>query len=188
MRILCLGNADNLGIRVYNWLRKSGVSTDLCRVTADEDSKRGSINFYQKEDSTNIFIYKKNLHTVRLEALWGSAFIDSLNKKYDCVLITGGFHALLLSSMLKVPKIFIPVGYEVSYHAASFRNFPNIIKELTNLKSSLGNFFYSTLARRALSRCSAIADSYPLNVEICKKLGLGSKIKFLGLGLFLKYL
>ena len=46
MRFLCIGNADNVGIRVYTWMKKRKLDVTLYRITADEDIKRGNPYLY----------------------------------------------------------------------------------------------------------------------------------------------
>ena len=53
MRLLCLGNGDNIGIRLYTWMKKRKLDVTLYRVCADEDQLRGNPYFYLSKSEIN---------------------------------------------------------------------------------------------------------------------------------------
>lgn len=186
MRILCLGNGDNLGVRVYSELRKSIKNISLCRLVADEDFLRGNPSFYLEKKELNennqIHTLDINLLTIRNSSFFGSAIIENFNKNYDVVLVTGGWHALIYSRKIKLPKIFIPVGYEIHRKAREYRGLPNIKELLLNFRQTLRNYFYGWLTRNSLSKVTKILDWFPPTVAVNKSLGFEKKILFMAFG------
>ena len=50
MKILCIGNVYNNGVRLYSQLRDEIQNVTLYRITADEDIKRGNPYLYLNKD------------------------------------------------------------------------------------------------------------------------------------------
>jgi hypothetical protein len=186
MKILCLGNRDNLGIRTYLWLAEAGYDVQLYRVIADEDPMRSNPCFYldrnQLQLDPAIKCLQEDLLQIRNYALRGGDIIDQINQYFDVVLVAGGWHALLMSRKIKKPKIFIPVGSEVHSKAREYPGLPKISKILTDCRGSLRNHFYGWLTRNSLNNTTKILDWFPVNVAIEKRLGLGNKIIYMAFG------
>ena len=101
MKFLCIGNADNLGIRVYTWMKKRKLDVTLYRVIADEDKLRGNPYLYlpksEVNEDPNIISINDDLLKIRNISLFGDKIINHINKTYDFVILTGGWHALMFS-------------------------------------------------------------------------------------------
>ncbi len=186
MRFLCVGNADNVGIRVYTWMKKRKLDVTLYRVVADEDKFRGNPYFYlsksEVDEDPKIFSIHDPMIKIRFISLLGGREIREINKNFDAVLITGGLHALLYSRKIKLPKIFIHVGYEIHYHAARCRGFPEIKLLLSSIRDTLREYFYCNLTRSSLSKVTKILDWFPPTVSVNKSLGFGDKIIYMSFG------
>ena len=186
MKLLCLGNADNVGVRLYSWLNDNNVDVTLYRLAADEDPQRGNPLHYlskdQIEKNPKIHLIEDDLLKIRFVSLLGGSLIKTINESFDAVVITGGFHALLFSRKIKLPKIFIHVGYEIHYHAAKFRGIPKLSKLLKNPRGVLRNHFYSWLARKSMHSVDKILDWFPPTVAVNKALGFEKKIIYMSFG------
>lgn len=186
MKVLCLGNADNVGVRLYAWLSDKSIDVSLYRLSADEDSQRGNPYFYlskeEVDNNSNIKCINDNLLKIRNTSLFDSELIKEINKDFDIVIITGGWHALLLSRKITVPKIFIHVGYEIHSKAKEFRGLPSISELIFNFHQTLRSYFYGWLTRSSLSKVTKILDWFPPTVAVNKALGFENKIIYLAFG------
>lgn len=185
MKILCIGNADNLGIRVYLWLKEYAQNVELYRLAIDEDPKRGNPYLYASKDeidrNPDVLLIKDRPLKILWASLFGSRIINRINKNFDFVIITGGYHALSLSRKIKTPKIFIPIGYEIDYYAG-FRGVSKFSDILTNPRHLLRNYIYRWIARDSLSSVDKYLDWFPPTVKISKNLGFESKIVYIAYG------
>ena len=186
MRILCLGNSDNVGIRTYLWLKEAGESVTLYRLKADEDPKRGNPLFYIDEKELNS---DKNIREIALPLLYirnisifSSQEIIDIQNNYDIVIITGGWHALLYSRRINLPKIFMPVGYEIHQKAREYRGIPTFKEIFITPIQTLRNYFYGWLTRNSLLKVTKILDWFPPTVAINKSLGFADKIIYMAFG------
>ena len=186
MRLLCLGNADNIGIRLYTWMKKRKLDVTLYRVCADEDQLRGNPYFYLSKSEINedpkILSINQPMTKIRFISLMGGKEIKKINQNFDVVVITGGLHALLYSRKIKLPKIFIQVGYEIHHHAARCRGFPKIKHLFYSLRDTLREYFYCNLTRSSLRRATKIMDWFPPTVAVYKSLGFNKKIIYMAFG------
>jgi hypothetical protein len=186
MKILCLGNGDNLGVRTYMPLKENGHDVTLYRIVADEDPLRGNPMFYfsKKElyEDKNIHALDMDMLTIRNTSLFGSKLINDINQNYDIVIVSGGWHALIFSRKITIPKIFILVGYEVHTKAKEYRGIPKIKELFADFRQTLRNYFYGWLTRNALSRVSRILDWFPPTVAVNKSLGFEKKIIYMAFG------
>ena len=186
MKILCLGNGDNIGVRVYSWLREYGQDVTLYRIQADEDPLRGNPALYldQNDIKNNpaISLLSNDLLSIRNISLFGGKLINDINKNYDFVIITGGWHALLYSRKIKKPKLFIYVGYELHTKAKEYQGFPKLQKLQQSIWGTLRNHFYGWLTRSSFRRVNKYLDWFPPGVAVAKSLGLEHKIIYMATG------
>jgi glycosyltransferase involved in cell wall biosynthesis len=183
LKILCLGNADNVGIRIYLWLKESDQEVELYRLAVDEDQKRGNPYLYSPKEEVDedpkIQLIKDSLLRILGVSIFGSKQIDYINKNFDLVLITSGYHALSLSNKIHLPKILLPIGHEIQ--CAGFRVL-KLADILIHPRHLLRNFIYRGLAKKALFAVDRIFESTPDNISILKSLGLERKIDYVGFG------
>lgn len=186
MKLLCLGNGDNVGIRTYSWLKEEGHNVQLYRITADEDPLRGNPYLYIEgekiDNDINIKSMNYNLLDIRKISLCGGGIIQKINNTFDAVIITGGWHALLFSRKIMLPKIFMPVGYEIHQKAREYRGLPLNFDLVLNFRQTLRNYFYGWLTRNSLNRTKKIFDWFPPTVAINKSLGNEKKILYMAFG------
>lgn len=186
MKILCLGNADNFGIRVYDWLNQLGMDVSLCRLAADESPERGDPYLYLSADQIDrnpkIWSVDMTMRDVLVKSLAGSELTRRINSEYDVVVITGGIQGMILSRMITLPKILIHIGYEIHYYADKFRGFPSARALIKRPRHVLGNHICCAISRNALSRIDKVADWFPPTVAVNKSLGFDDKIFYLAFG------
>lgn len=186
MRILCLGNADNFGVRVYTWLKEQGMDVSLCRLIADESPERGNPYFYlpaeEIDNNPKIWAIDMRARELIARSVLGGSLIRKINQDYDIVIITGGIQAMLLSRMIDLPKILIHIGYEIHFYADKFRGIPSPLAVIQKPRHVLGNHCYCKLARSALSRVTRVLDWFPPTVAVNKSLGFEDKILYLAFG------
>lgn len=186
MKILCLGNGDNIGVRVYSWLKEHNQDVDLYRTQADEDPLRGNPYLYlEKDDIENnphVTLISDDLLTIRHISLFGGKLIDEINKKYDFVIITGGWHALIYSRKIKKPKLFIYVGYELHTKAKEYRGLPSIEELRKSLRETLRQYFYGWLTRSSFQRVDKYLDWFPPGLAVTRSLGMLDKVIYMAFG------
>ncbi|MCX7353119.1 MAG: hypothetical protein NTW22_07660 [Proteobacteria bacterium] len=190
MRILCLGNGDNVGVRVYLKLKNYKQNVKLYRLLADEDPQRGNPYLYFSKDqvdkNNDIKPINDDLLKIRNISLFSSKATGEINDSFDIVFITGGWHALIYSRKIKLPKIFIPVGYEIHRKAREYKAIPNMKELFLNFRQTIRNYFYGWLTRNSLSKVTKILDWFPPTVAVNKSLGFEDKILYMAFGEDLK--
>ncbi|MCP4884893.1 MAG: DUF4350 domain-containing protein, partial [Flavobacteriales bacterium] len=87
MKILCLGNADNIGARLYTWLKAEGKDVTLMRTPFDEGGGERSDPELYNVNPKETHLINLTLYETILPSLFSSKNIRNLNKKFDIVLI-----------------------------------------------------------------------------------------------------
>lgn len=186
MKILCLGNGDNIGVRVYSWLKEYNQDVSLYRIQADEDPLRGNPYLYlEKNDIDNnprVTLISDDTMTIRNIAVFGGHSIHEINKNYDFVIITGGWHALLYSRKIKKPKLFIYVGYELHTKAREYRGLPSAKELRESPRETLRKYFYGWLTRSSFRRVDKYLDWFPPGLAVTRSLGLLDKVIYMAFG------
>jgi hypothetical protein len=184
VKILCLGNADNVGIRLYSWMKEAGHDLELYRLAVDEEPKRGNPYLYlpkeKIDEDPNIHLIKDSLLRILWVSVFGSKRVDYINKNFDFVIITSGYHALSLSGKIHLPKVLLPIGQEI--HFAAFRGISKLANIFTHPRHLIRNYLYRWLSRKALSAVDTIFEPVSQNTRIIKSLGLEKKIAYIALG------
>ena len=165
------GNADNIGYRIGVSFYKLGHEVKLIRT---DEFGRGNPELYVK---SSLPMDKLDLSGFNLRKVffYGHDVFTDLNKNYDIAIISG-WNALIVSRHLKIPKFFIPVGYEIHTHARLNRFFPNPAKLLLNFSEIKRNYFYSYLTRYSLKKIDYICDWFTFTLKVYKSLGLTSRV------------
>lgn len=186
MKILCLGNGDNIGVRLYSWLREYRQNVTLYRIQADEDRLRGNPYLYLEkndiENNPHVVLISDDLLAIRNIALFGGKLIDEINKNYDFVIITGGWHALIYSRKIKKPKLFIYVGYELHTKAKEYRGLPSVKEIRQSVWITLRNYFYGCLTRSSFQKVDKYLDWFPAGLAVTQSLGLLNKVIYMAIG------
>lgn len=184
-KIAFLGNPDNFGIRHVLWLRKLGY--DACLYRSDE-GKRGDITHYYPDYALNKpdWIRPLSLNYKEFIQLFffpkrAKAFFKEINENFDCVWISGPM-ALVLSKFVHLPKLFIPVGYEVSYFASK-RNRPikYYLSQMSPIMLLKDTFVYRQV-KQIIYQMTLIVDWFECNLDVYRELNLIPKVKGYGVG------
>jgi len=175
-KILFLGNADNVNLRLCLWSRAIGV--DACLWRTDEVN-RGNPSLYEPSlnDTNAAWFVKPKISGKYLKwfMINHRKIIKQIERDFDVVVVSG-WQALIISKFIRLPKILVPIGYEVSVHA-------NVNKKMSKLtKNEIAESFYRFHTRKAIKKIDRILDSYTYHLPIYKNLNIESKVVPISIG------
>lgn len=180
MRIVFVGNADNVNLQLCDWFRKLGVDAEIYTANTED---RGSISLYFPDFHNKSFNWIKESYFDGKKLvnflLFPSEVSKFINSNYDLAFLSGSA-GLLAANGIRIPKVLIPVGYEIQYWCSK-KNFP-IRSILQNPKAYLWERFYRFFSQNALKQIDLILDSFEYHYPIYKTIGVYNKVDPLCIG------
>jgi hypothetical protein len=176
LRVLFLGNDDNMNYQMARWSREFGVAADLW-IIQPVDPYRGDIRLIDPDlTQTPSFVQNVPFDDARKIALFPGATGRRIGENYDFVSVCGT--ASLVSSLrLPVPRGLICTGAELGDVPFPFK--PDYARSQGHRRLHY-NLTLAALARAALKRLAFIVDSFEEHTLPMKRLGLLGKRKFIG--------
>lgn len=180
MRILFVGNEDNVNLRICMWLRKSGIEADLL-LTGDEQSPRGQLKYFDPQLEKNVpsWIGRHEITDPIKFANGRNQFSANLQNEY-CAIVTAGLSSLVASKAINLPQVHIAVGSEIGVWPLYRRalRVPVKARRLSAgwLKAKLTYVKYTTAVRAALEDVNVIMESFNWNHAVISELGYERKV------------
>jgi hypothetical protein len=185
LRVLFLGNEDNVNARAAVWSRRAGVDADLY-LLGNEGSGRGAIETFlpgadqERPPWVRMLPVKDPLAFIRNP----SADIDGLCRGYD-LLVSTGLGALILAPLFPLPRIHLVVGSEIgavpSYRWALTSRMTAPVLSFRWIDDRLTRFRYSRAVRRSLPDIDLYLDSFVPNQNMFRSFDLEDRVVFSGL-------
>jgi len=172
LKVLFLGNSDNVNLKLCMWSRNIGVDAFLWRM--DEGGRGNPMEYapdlFEHGNPDWVIGAEKSNKQLIISTLIKSRDIDYINKNFDVVIISGK-RALIFSLKIKLPKLLVPVGYEVCY----LLDKTSILKTLKRIlyhPKFVFEIYLNFVSLIALKSLNGIFDSFEHNFRIYKHFNL----------------
>jgi hypothetical protein len=177
LKVLFLGNDDNLNFRLAKWSRELGVEADLW-IIQDPDPLRGDIRLLLEDDETAAPPWVRNVPfgDGRRVALRPGALGRKIDAAYDFVGVAGPA-SLMASLRLRRPRGLWAIGAEIGDLPFPFHPGYALSQGRRPLRY---NASVALLVRAALRRLEFVVDSYQAHDDRYRRLGLEAKRIFMG--------
>jgi hypothetical protein len=177
LRVLFLGNDDNLNYRMTKWSREFGVDADLW-IIQPPDPFRGDIRLLEPDLDSQYSTWVKEvpMGDGRRIAIWPGEIGREIERTYDFVSVTGPT-SLMASLQFRCPRGLVATGAEIGDLPFPFK--PGYATSMGQRPVSY-NLSVAILVRAALRRVDFILDSYEAHTENFRRLGLLEKRVFRG--------
>jgi hypothetical protein len=177
LRVLFLGNDDNLNYQAAKWSREFGVEADLW-IIQPIDPYRGDIRLLEPDlDELPNWVKNVALGDGRRMALFPGEIGRTIDRTYDFVSVTGPA-SLMSSRGLRAPRGLQCTGGELGDLPFPFKPGYSLSQGHRPLRY---NVSVALFVRAALRRLDFIIDSFEEHTSALRRLGLLDKRKFLGL-------
>jgi len=175
MRVLFLGNDDNLNFRMAKWSREFGVEADLW-VIQPPDPYRGDIKLLIPEGPLPGWVRDVPIGDFFAKARSPGAFGKFIDDNYDFIHVCGPA-SLIASRSLQRPVGFLCDGGEVGDLPFPFKKGYALSQGNRRITTRVK---YAVYTRAALKRVRFIIDSYDAHTHLYKNLGLTNKVVYRG--------
>lgn len=176
LRVLFLGNDDNVNYQMAKWSREFGVDAEVW-IIQPTDPHRGDIRLLEPDlDMLPTWVKNIPLGDGRRMAVFPGKIGKEIDRTYDFVGVTGA--ASLMSTLrLRTPRGLICTGAELGDLPFPFKPGYAISQGRRSLRY---NISVAILVRAALRRLDFIDDDFDGHTAALRRLGLLGKRKFVG--------